>query len=226
MPLVTIGPRFYIVPLVPCTTPAPAVFVLALSRHSVRLIERATTREIELPQDVPRSLTDVVGTERRAASLQQHSVGSGSVFHGHGEGDDDVLPEIEMFCRRIASSLAASIDRANATLLLAGDVQITAVFRRAAAGWSLLEEQIQGSHDRTSAAELARASDTSPDCAAAARRTPSFERSTAPAPPIDAQATIPPTSRPRHAPAASTRCCSTKPLRSTSRVGELPASRT
>ena len=28
-PLVTIGPRFYIVPLVPCTTPEPAVLVLA-----------------------------------------------------------------------------------------------------------------------------------------------------------------------------------------------------
>ncbi len=153
-PLVTIGPRFYIVPLVPCTTPEPAVLVLALSQHSVRLIERATMREVELPRDVPRSLTDVVGTERRAATLQQHSVGNGSVFHGHGGGDDDVLPEIEMFCRRIATSLARSIDRAGATLLLAGDVQITAVFRHAAAGWSLLEGRIPGNHDRTSA-ELA-----------------------------------------------------------------------
>ena len=60
-----------------------------------------------------------------------------------------------MFCRRIASSLARSIDRAGATLLLAGDVQIAAVFRRAAAGWSLLEGRIPGNHDRTGAAELA-----------------------------------------------------------------------
>ena len=45
VPLVTIGPRFYILPLVPCTTPEPAVFVLALSRHSVRLIERVDRAE-------------------------------------------------------------------------------------------------------------------------------------------------------------------------------------
>jgi len=155
VPLVTIAPRFYVLPLVPFMTATPSLFVLALSLHSVRLIERASARELPLSPDVPRSLTDVVGTERSAPSLQQHSVGSGSVFHGHGEGEDDVLPEIEMFCRRVAQGLASSIDRSGATLLLAGDVQITAVFRRVASGWALLEQPIHGNHDRTSATELA-----------------------------------------------------------------------
>jgi hypothetical protein len=155
VPLVTIAPRFYLLPLVPFIAAAPSLFVLALSRHSVRLIERASARELPLSADVPRSVTDVVGAERKAPSLQQHSVGSGSVFHGHGEGEDDVLPEIEMFCRRVAQGLATTIDRAGATLLLAGDVQITAVFRRVASGWTLLEQAIHGSHDRTSALELA-----------------------------------------------------------------------
>jgi hypothetical protein len=154
VPLVTIGPRFYVLPLVPFTAAAPLVFVLTLSRHSVRLVDRSNARELPLSAEVPRSLTDVVGAERRVPSLQQHSVGTGSVFHGHGEGEDDVLPEIEMFCRRVAHGLASSIDRTAATLLLAGDVQITAVFRRVAAGWALLGPQIHGSHDRTSAADL------------------------------------------------------------------------
>jgi hypothetical protein len=158
-PLVTIGPRFYVVPLVPCTTTAPTVFVLGLSRHAVRLVDLASARELELTADVPRSLTDAVGAERRAATLQQHSVGAGSIFHGHGEGDDDVLPELATFCRRVAHALAGNIDRADATLLLAGDVQITAVFRRAAAGWTVLEQQIHGNHDRTSASELAMLAD-------------------------------------------------------------------
>jgi hypothetical protein len=154
VPLVTIGPRFYVLPLVQFTAAAPAVFVLTLSRHVVRLVDGATARELPLSPEIPRSLTDVVGAERRVASLQQHSVGTGSVFHGHGEGEDDVLPEIETFCRRVAHGLASSIDRNSATLLLAGDVQITAVFRRVAAGWALLEPQIHGNHDRTSAADL------------------------------------------------------------------------
>jgi hypothetical protein len=153
-PLVTIAPRFYVLPLVPFMVDAPSLYILALSRHSVRLIERASARELPLSADVPRSLTDVVGAERRAPSLQQHSVGSSSVFHGHGEGEDDVLPEIETFCRRVAQGLASNIDRAAATLLLAGDVQITAVFRRVASGWTLLEQPIHGNHDRTSAVEL------------------------------------------------------------------------
>jgi hypothetical protein len=154
---VTIGPRFYVVPLVPCTTGTPSVFVLSLSRHVVRLVEYPSAREVELANGVPRSMSDVVGDERRDATLQQHSVGNGSVFHGHGEGDDDLLPEVEVFCRHLAHALASNVDRSDALLLLAGDIQVTAVFRRAAAaaGWTLLEEQIHGNHDRTTAAQLA-----------------------------------------------------------------------
>jgi hypothetical protein len=154
-PLVTVGPRFYLLPLLPCTAVPPPVHVLALSRHSVRLVDVSTAQELPLPAGVPRSLTDTVGTERKAPSLHQHSVGMGSVFHGHGEGEDDVLPEIETFCRRIAHALTSAVDRTRTTLLLAGDVHITAVFRRVASAWQLLEQQVYGSHDRTGAAELA-----------------------------------------------------------------------
>jgi hypothetical protein len=155
-PLVTIAPRFYVVPLLPLAAPVQPTFVLAVSRHSVRVVEQTSGKELPLSAEVPRSLLAVVGAERRSPTLQQHSAGTGSVFHGQGEGDDDVLPEIELFCRRVAIGLAASLDRANATLILAGDVQITAVFRRAAAGWAVLVDAIHGNHDRTPAAGLAR----------------------------------------------------------------------
>jgi hypothetical protein len=153
--LVTIAPRYYLVPLVPLTTTMPATLVLALSRHVVRLVDAATGKELALPDEVPRSLTEVVGSERREASLHQHSVGTGAVFHGHGEGSDDVLPEIEIYCRRIAHALAGELERTRPIVVLAGDVQITAIFRRAAHNWSLLDEQIGGNHDRTPAAQLA-----------------------------------------------------------------------
>lgn len=153
-PVVTVGDRFYLVPLMPFTAAPQASYVLALSRHSVRLIDCVHARELELPHDLPRSLTDAVGTERRKATLHRHAVGTGNVFHGQGDGDDDALPEIETFCRRVANKLGDRLERADATLLLAGDVQITAVFRRAAVGWTLLTEQIAGNHDRTPAAEL------------------------------------------------------------------------
>jgi hypothetical protein len=155
VPLVTIGPRFYLVPLVPYTMPTPSVYVLALSRHAVRVVQPLSRRELHLSAEVPRSLTDVVGRERRAATLHHHAVGAGSVFHGQGEGEDDVRPELEAFCRRVAQTLAADIDRTAATLLLAGDVQITAIFRAVAQGWTIVEQQIHGNHDRTSAEQLA-----------------------------------------------------------------------
>jgi Bacterial archaeo-eukaryotic release factor family 7 len=152
---VTIAQRYYVVPLVPLTTIFPPVLVLALSRHAVRLVDRVTSQELTLPPDVPRSLTDVVGSELREPSLQHHSVGNGAVFHGHGEGNDDLQPEVEVYCRRIAHALEGELVRASATVVLAGDVQITAIFRRAAVGWPLLDEQINGNHDRTAASQLA-----------------------------------------------------------------------
>lgn len=100
---------------------------------------------------------DVVGSERREASLQQHFAGNGSVFHAQGDGEDDVRPEVEIYCRRIAHALADELELARAIVVLAGDMQITATFRRVSQGWPLplLAEPINGNHDRTAAAQLA-----------------------------------------------------------------------
>jgi hypothetical protein len=152
---VTIAPRYYVVPLVPLAAAQPPGLILALSRHAVRLVDAITALDLPLPNGTPRSLTDAVGSERREPTLQQHSIGTGAVFHGHGEGEDDVLPEIAAYCRQVVASLGALIARSGATVVLAGDGKIAAVFRSAASGWRLLDEQIHGSHDRTPAAQLA-----------------------------------------------------------------------
>jgi hypothetical protein len=152
---VTIAPRYYLVPLVPLADAKPAGLILALSRHAVRLVDASSAKELPLPAGTPRSMAEVVGSERREPSLQQHSVGTGAVFHGHGEGADDELKEITTYCKQVASSLAAHIARSAATIVLAGDGKIVAVFRGAASGWPLLDEHIHGSHDRTPATQLA-----------------------------------------------------------------------
>lgn len=152
---VTIAPRYYLVPLVPLAAAKPAGLILALSRHAVRLVDAGAARDLPLPPGTPRSMAEAVGSERREPTLQQHSVGMGAVFHGHGEGDDDELKEIATYCRQVASSLAAQIARSGATVVLAGDGKIVAIFRAAASGWPLLEEHIHGSHDRTPATQLA-----------------------------------------------------------------------
>jgi hypothetical protein len=155
-PSITVAERFYVVPLLELARAEHRAYVLAISRHGVRLISisREGATEVQLSDAVPRSLTDVVGEERRYAGMQQHSVGGGTIFHGHGEGEDDVVQELEAFCRRVGSALATEVDFAERSLVLAGDVQITATFRRVNGKLPLLERQISGSHDRTSAAEL------------------------------------------------------------------------
>jgi hypothetical protein len=154
-PLVTVGPHFYLVPLLPSALDARELRIVALSAHAVRLFVGWPPREVEAPAGLPRQLTDVVGTEIRPATLQRHGYGSNSIYHGHGDEDDDELPELEAFCRSVSAALASHLDLTTDRVLLAGDVQITAVFRRVAADWPLLAEQIHGNHDRTSAAELA-----------------------------------------------------------------------
>jgi hypothetical protein len=152
---VTIAPRYYLVPLVPLSVPKPAGLILALSRHAVRLVDCSAATDLPLPAGTPRSLAEAVGGERREPTLQQHSVGTGAVFHGHGEGEDDVLKELATYCRQVASALAAHVARLHATVVLAGDGKLVAVFREAASSWPLLGEHIHGSHDRTPAAQLA-----------------------------------------------------------------------
>jgi hypothetical protein len=154
-PLVTVGPHFYLVPLLPSALDARELKIVALSAHAVRLFVGWPPREVEAPPHMPSALTDVVGTDVRPPTLNRHGHGSNSVYHGHGDENDDELAELEAFCRGVNTALASRLDPAIDRVLLAGDVQITAVFRRIASSWPLLKEQIHGSHDRTSAAELA-----------------------------------------------------------------------
>lgn len=152
---VTIAPRYYLVPLVPLAAAKPPGLILALSRHAIRLVDASAAKDLPLPAGTPRSMIEAVGGERREPTLQQHSVGTGAVFHGHGEGSDDVLKEIATYCKQVVSSLARQIARSRATVVLAGDGKIVAAFRDAASGWPLLDEHIHGSHDRTPATLLA-----------------------------------------------------------------------
>src|SRR5690606_38675749 len=92
-------------------------------------------------------------------TLQPHSVREGTVFHGYGGTGDDRLPELETYCRRLDDALTDDIaerhpELARLPIVLAGDVQVTAMFRRAARRLSLLEESVDGNHDRTLPTEL------------------------------------------------------------------------
>lgn len=151
-PSVTVAPRFHVIPLLPAVHDNRRFLVLALSQDRVRLIRASRDRAEELdPGDgVPRSLTAVVGSQLEEQSLQTHTSTTGAAaFHSHGEGDDDRLPELERYCRAVADALAAEPAVLDAPLVLAADVRLAAIFRAVARRLRLLEDGIDGNHDRT-----------------------------------------------------------------------------
>jgi hypothetical protein len=155
---VVVGEAYYVLPLLALLGEPQRFYVLAISRNRVRLIDahradgEETTHGIE---GLPRKLTDVTGTRVEHDSLQQHSPQpGGAIFHGQGAGDDDERPELERFCKEVARTAAAELG-AERRIVLAGDVRLRAMLRRAAADLRLTATDIDGNHDATPASELA-----------------------------------------------------------------------
>jgi hypothetical protein len=151
-PSVTVASRFCIMPLVPLLNRDREFLVLAISRNSVRVVHASRERaeEIELSGAVPRSVTDVVGEDFEEQNLQFHWTSSdrGAVFHGQGAGEDDVLPELELYCRRVGGALVKELGT-DTSIVLAGDTALAAIFRHVVKRPPLLDTGIEGNHDRT-----------------------------------------------------------------------------
>lgn len=156
-PRLSIAKRYDVLPLVPLVDDELHGTALVLARNNVRVVEVSHdgAHEIELDDDFPRTWTDAVGTDLRQPGLQQHSVGTGAVFHGHGEGEDDVLPELEIFCRSVADALAKLPGVAARPLVVAADVKLAALFRRTATQLTVLPDTITGNYERADAETIA-----------------------------------------------------------------------
>lgn len=157
VPRLSIARRYDVLPLVPLVDDELHGTALVLARHCVRVIDIShdDVHELELDDDFPRAWTDAVGTDLRQPGMQQHSVGTGAIFHGHGEGNDDVLPELEIFCRSVADALAELPDVAAKPLAVAADVKLAALFRRTATQLAVLPDTITGNYERADAETIA-----------------------------------------------------------------------
>ncbi len=154
-----VGEPYYVLPLLPLLGETPRFTVLAVSQKRVRLIEASRDRGEERTAEVaglPRRLTDITGDVVRQDSLQQHSPQptKPAIFHGQGAGDDDAQPELERYCQAIAGAVAAELG-AHRRVVLAGDVRLRAMLRRAAKHLSLTSADLDGNHDVTPPRELA-----------------------------------------------------------------------
>ncbi len=163
--LVTVGPRFYLKPLLPALTEGERFYVLALSQRSVRLLE-ATPRdveEIDLPADTPRGVDDIARYEVPERSLQFHTevpAGRGedraAVFHGHGGASDEALQKkrAREFCEAVHRGVMRRLNGRNVPLVLAAADPIIGIYRNINKYPNLVDEVVHGNPDRVGAEAL------------------------------------------------------------------------
>ena len=103
-----VADRFHLKPLVRILQSADRYHVLGLSRQEAKLFEgnRDGMAEIDLHEDVPRTLTDALGEELTEPHLTVASYGGtggaqGPVHHGHGGKSAEVDVDAERFFRLV-----------------------------------------------------------------------------------------------------------------------------
>jgi hypothetical protein len=148
--LVTVGQRFHVRPLLPLLVGGRYV-VLALSRNNLRLFQgdRYRLKEIDLPEGVPKSLSEALPYEPEQ-QLQYHtktgSVGGrrSAMFHGHGAGVDDQNENLERYFQIIDRSLFPLPENEECPIVLAGTEELHAVYRRISKSRTILSRGIAG----------------------------------------------------------------------------------
>ena len=110
--LVVVADSFHTKPLRQYLQSVDRYHVLGLSLQEIRLFEgnRHSLVEIDLPPDIPKTITEALGdelTEKHSTVASYGGVGgeSSSKHHGHGGKNDEVDKDAERFFRVIANTI-------------------------------------------------------------------------------------------------------------------------
>lgn len=147
--LLQVGDWFHIKPLVPLLS-EKQYFVLVLSKGAVRLFkgQRHCFSEIELPEDTPASLDDVLQYDDPEKQLQYHTnapargEGREAMYHGHGVGVDEQKENVERYLQAVDSGLFPRLDELQCPIVLAGPDELQGVYRRITKGKRILKQGI------------------------------------------------------------------------------------
>lgn len=162
--LVAVSNRFHLKPVLAAVSHPQACFVLALSRHSVRLamVDEAGTHELELDPAMPRSLESVTRT-LMAPHLDLHTVRDGQgVFHGQDQEERRRDADLKRFLHAVAKAVETAVDmelsrrggKQTFPVVLAGVHELTASFRNHTGMW-ILDGEITGNPDHQPLLRLA-----------------------------------------------------------------------
>ena len=157
----TLGRRFRVRPLIPLFTSNERFHVLALSKAGVRLLAcTAYSADEIVPPDLPGSIDDVLGYDRKQSQLQYHTgaaAGGGTrpaMFHGQGVSIDDHKDEIRRYFQRVDQALAPLLKEPEVPLVLAGVDYLLPIYREATNCEGILKDAVTGNPDTLPVEEL------------------------------------------------------------------------
>ncbi|MGE5380640.1 MAG: hypothetical protein ACM3NT_06185 [Methylocystaceae bacterium] len=160
--LVTVNDRFYLKPVLPLLSADNKFYILALSRHQVRVLQgtRDSVMELDVP-NVPVSLVEAMKYDDPEEQLQFHTrtpdKNTGdrmAMFHGHGVGVDDEKINLIRYFHLVDQGLHDLLHEESAPLVLAGVDYLFPLYREANTYPFLLKEGIPGNADKQSPQEL------------------------------------------------------------------------
>jgi len=173
-----VSDRVHLKPLIAAVARRVEFDVLAMSRHSVRLVAVSGSRalEIEVP-GLPASMSEALQWDDRERQIQSHSgarVGRGQVaatFHGQGGGKDMRDVDLDRYLQLVDRAVCEHRSGSTRPLVLAGVDETVAAYRKLTRGAHVHDDHVAGNPDQLRAAELAdRARQFVPPAAAEAER--------------------------------------------------------
>ena len=155
-----VSDRFHLKPLMAALARRVEFEVLAISRHSVRLVAVTGSRavETEVPE-LPTSMPDALRWDDREPQLQSHSgnrTGGGQVaatFHGQGSANDTRDVDLDRYLHLVDHAVVDHRSGSTRPLVLAGVDDIVGAYRKVTRCHHVLDDHVAGnptSYDRRS----------------------------------------------------------------------------
>ena len=163
-PLLEIGPRYHIKPVLPLFNENNEYYLLALSKNDVRFFQGTQLGlDVVNLEIVPKSLAEALRFDDPERQLQFHTGtraqatapagGRPAIFHGHG-GEEDEDKDILRYFRKIDDGIQDLLRAKRAPLVLAGVDYLLPIYREANTYAQLADEGITGNPEQHSARDL------------------------------------------------------------------------
>ncbi|MFO8082598.1 MAG: hypothetical protein R6V07_20140, partial [Armatimonadota bacterium] len=159
-----VSERFHLKPLIPVLTENAHFYVLAISRHDVRLVQCTRYTQEEEPisrTEVPRHILESIPEVEPKDSMQQHSGGprgtgggqSETMYHGQGKAEQVEAHQIRHFFREVNKGIAKYMD-GHSPLIFAGVEELFHPYQEANTYDYLLHTPVKGNPEHLRPEEL------------------------------------------------------------------------